>query len=137
MYTHITQLRVRYGETDQMGYLYYGNYALFYEVGRVEDIRNLGIVYKDIEKEMGLAMPVVEMRSRYLRPAHYDDLITIKTTVRKWPERSITFLAELFNEEGTLLNQGEVKLVFIDIPTGKRVDMPKPLLDLLQPYFNS
>ena len=85
MYSFETQLRVRYGETDQMGYLYYGNYAQFYEVGRVETMRSLGMSYKTLETDYGILMPVMSMQVRYVRPAFYDDLLTIKTTIRHFP----------------------------------------------------
>src|ERR1700754_2764458 len=114
MYTATTQIRVRYGETDQMGYLYYGNYALYYEVGRAEAIRQLGFTYRQLE-EMGVMMPVVELRSQYLRPALYDDLITVKTILKELDGGSkIEFHVELFNEQEQLLNKGVVSLVFYD-----------------------
>jgi acyl-CoA thioester hydrolase len=78
MYSAETKIRVRYGETDQMGYLYYGYYALYYEVGRAEAIRELGFTYKQME-DMGIMMPVAELNAKYYRPAKYDDLITVKT----------------------------------------------------------
>jgi len=81
LFTHSTQIRVRYGETDQMGFLYYGNYALYYEVGRAEAIRSLGFTYRQLE-DMGVMMPVVELNSQYFRPALYDDLITVETTLK-------------------------------------------------------
>ena len=81
MYTATTQIRVRYGETDQMGYLYYGFYALYYEVGRAEAIRELGFTYRQLE-EMGVMMPVAELNAQYFRPALYDDLITVKTCLQ-------------------------------------------------------
>ena len=118
-----------------MGYLYYGNYALYYEVGRVEAIRDLGLVYKDFEEKEGVAMPVVSLLSRYLRPVFYDELITVRTEVRKFPSTSITFHTEMFNESGDLLNAAEVKLVFIEIASGKRIDVPALLCEKLSPYF--
>ena len=112
MFTATTQIRVRYGETDQMGYLYYGNYALYYEVGRAEAIRQLGFTYRELE-EMGTMMPVAELNSLYFRPALYDDLITVKTILKELPEGSrIQFHSELYNEAGQLLNKGVTTLVF-------------------------
>jgi acyl-CoA thioester hydrolase len=99
MYTHETQTRVRYGETDQMGYLYYGNYALYYEVGRAEMIRDLGLSYKEMESKLGVMMPVMSLQMRFVRPALYDELVTIRTTLRELPTRTITFHMELFNEK--------------------------------------
>src|SRR6186713_1030190 len=119
MYTSETQIRVRYGETDQMGFLYYGNYALYYEVGRAESIRQLGFTYRQLE-ELGIQMPVVELHTQYLRPALYDDLITVKTILKELPDGpKIAFHSELYNEAGLLLNKGLVTLVFYD-PTNKK-----------------
>lgn len=135
MYTSTTQIRVRYGETDQMGYLYYGNYALYYEVGRVEAIRALGFSYAELEKQ-GILLPVAEMNVKYLRPAFYDDLITVKTTLKELPvDHKIRFTAELYNEEGKLLNTGAVTLVFVDANTRQKTDMPALMRERLLPFF--
>ena len=135
MYTHVTNLRVRYAETDQMDIVYYGNYAQYFEVGRTECIRELGFTYKTME-EMGIRMPVVEMEVRYLRPAHYDDLITIKTILKELPaDHSISFYNEVYNEKGKLLTTGKVTLFFISSETGKRASMPETLREKLLPYF--
>lgn len=137
MFTATTQIRVRYGETDQMGYLYYGNYALYYEVGRAEAIRQLGFTYRQLE-EMGVMMPVAELNSRYFRPALYDDLITVKTTLQELPiGPKIQFHSELFNEAGVLLNKGVTTLVFYDPQEKKTVNMPQVLHERLAPYFNT
>lgn len=136
MYTHETQIRVRYGETDQMGYLYYGNYALYYEVGRTESLRSLGFSYKGLEAA-GVMLPVVNLQSEYFRPAFYDDLITIKTSLQQLPEKAeITFVSELFNEKGKLLNRGTVTLVFYDSRNKKKTVMPEALYKALAPYYN-
>lgn len=135
MYQDEYKKRVRYGETDQMGYLYYGNYAQYYEIGRVEMLRSLGLSYKAMEEELGIMMPVVSMQIRYLRPVLYDDLITIKTIIRQLPERSIVFHMELYNEQGKLVNGGTVKLCFVDIKSQKTVPAPEFLVDKLSPYF--
>lgn len=135
MYEHSTVLRVRYAETDQMDIVYYGNYAQYFEVGRTDSIRDLGFTYKEMEA-MGIRMPVVEMEVKYLRPAHYDDLITIKTQVRELPrDHAITFYSEVYNEKNKLLTKGTVVLFFIDIGTGKRTLMPQALKEKLAPYF--
>jgi acyl-CoA thioester hydrolase len=118
MYSFETKLRVRYGETDQMGFAYYGVYAQYYEVGRVELLRSLGISYKDIEA-MGFALPVVDLNINYKKPALYDDEITVKTTIKEMPSVKISFNYETFNENGDLLNIGEVVLVFVNKETGK------------------
>jgi acyl-CoA thioester hydrolase len=135
MYSHEFKKRVRYGETDQMGYLYYGNYPQYYEIGRVEMLRSLGLTYKAMEEEQGILMPVVSMNIRYVRPAHYDELLTILTTLRQLPDRFITFHMELFNERGKLVNGATVKLCFVDAASGKTIPAPEMLVKQLKPYF--
>ena len=135
MYTHETQIRVRYGETDQMGYLYYGNYALYYEVGRAEMIRDLGLSYKEMESKLGVMMPVMSLQMRFVRPALYDELVTIRTTLRELPTSTITFHMELFNEKKKLLNGGSVKLCFVEMATNRTVGPPQYLIDKLQAFF--
>lgn len=136
MYEHITKVRVRYAETDQMDIVYYGNYAQYFEVGRAECIRELGFTYKRME-EMGVRMPVVAMEARFLRPAHYDDLITIKTQLRELPlKHQIEFHHEVYNERKKLLTVGKVVLFFIDIKTGKWMGLPEGLREILTPFFN-
>jgi acyl-CoA thioester hydrolase len=135
MFTSTTQIRVRYGETDQMGYLYYGNYALYYEVGRAEAIRQLGLTYRQLE-EMGIMMPVIELNAQYFRPALYDDLITVKTTLKELPETpKIQFHSELYNEQQQLLNRGVTTLVFYDPKEKKKTNMPEELYQKLSPFF--
>ena len=135
MYTSITQIRVRYGETDQMGYLYYGNYALYYEVGRTDAIRSLGFTYREME-EKGVIMPVSELNIKNFRPAYYDDLITIKTILKTMPaEHKIQFHSELYNEKEELLNVGITTLAFVDAVTKKRSSMPDALREKLAPFF--
>ncbi|WP_298733752.1 thioesterase family protein [uncultured Chitinophaga sp.] len=135
MFTSITTIRVRYGETDQMGYLYYGNYALYYEVGRAEAIRELGFTYRELE-EQGVIMPVAELQIKYLRPALYDDLITVKTTLRELPAtHRIQFHSELYNEKGELLNVGVTTLVFLHAATKAKSNLPEPLRVRLEPFF--
>lgn len=135
MYIHEFQQRVRYGETDQMGYLYHGNYARYYEIGRVEMIRSLGLSYRDMEAELRVMMPVMSLDMRFVRPARYDELLTIRTTLRELPERSITFRMEILNEAGKLVNGGSVKLCFVDMESRERVLAPEYLLAKLRPYF--
>ena len=135
MYSSTTQIRVRYGETDQMGYLYYGHYALYYEVGRAELIRGLGFTYRQLE-EMGIVMPVVELQAQYFRPAKYDDLITVNTKLTELGEGpKVQFHSELYNEQGQLLNKGKTTLVFYDPKEKKKVNMPQPLLQRLETFF--
>jgi acyl-CoA thioester hydrolase len=117
------------------GVVYYGHYAQFYEIGRTEAIRQIGYTYKEIEA-LGIIMPVVDIHSRFLRPAKYDDLITIKTTLKEMPaHHKIIFHAEIYNEQDELLNTGEVTLFFIDAKTMKRCEMPAALKEKLSQYF--
>ncbi|MFK8056564.1 MAG: acyl-CoA thioesterase [Saprospiraceae bacterium] len=135
MYQYQVTKRVRYGETDQMGYIYYGNYALYYEIGRVELLRSLGLTYKTMEDDWGIMMPVVNMSTRYLRPGRYDDEITIQTQLRSLPGKDITFHFELYNSAKKLINGGRVSLCFIEIASNDRVPCPSQLLGLLSPHF--
>jgi acyl-CoA thioester hydrolase len=135
MFVTETQVRIHYALTDQMGVVYYGHYAQFYEIGRTEAIRQIGYTYKEIEA-LGIIMPVVDMHSRFLRPAKYDDLITIKTTIKEMPAHyKIIFHSEIYNEQAQLLNTGETTLFFIDAKTMKRCEMPGPLREKLMQYF--
>lgn len=135
MFQHQTQHRVRYAETDKMGYLYYGHYPKLYEIGRVEMLRSLEFSYRKMEDEHRVMMPVMSLQMRYVRPAHYDDLLTIETTLRRLPERTITFHVEIRNEERKLVNGGSVRLCFVDRATGKTIPPPAVLLDRLKPHF--
>lgn len=124
MLEHSTRIRVRYGETDQMGYMYYGNYAQFYEVGRVEMLRSLGMTYRSMEEE-GIMMPVLDMKVRYLKPALYDEEITVRVILEKMPGVRMHFRYELFNERNELINTGETTLAFIDMKRN-RPCLPSP-----------
>lgn len=135
MYTHTFFKRIRYSETDQMGYLYYGRYASLYEIGRVEALRELGLSYKILEEEKGILMPVMSLQSRFLRPATYDEMIEIRTILRKMPADDVTFYSDLYNENGQMINQGIVKLCFIEKHSGKRVHVPEEILNKLKSYF--
>lgn len=134
MFEHRCQLRVRYAETDRMGYVYYGAYAGFLEVARVEALRSLGLSYRSIEDD-GVMLPVHDLSVRYHKPAFYDDLITITTRVQKLPSVRILFDYELRNEEGALLTEASTTLVFIERATGRPCRAPQRLLDLFSPYF--
>jgi acyl-CoA thioester hydrolase len=136
MFTTETQLRVRYAETDQMGVVYHSNYFPYFEVARAESIRQLGFTYADMEK-MGVIMPVIEVQCRYLRPAVYDDLLTVKVILKELPvHHKIEFHQEVYNEKGELLASGKVILYFMEAKTMKRTIMPEQLLLKLQPYFD-
>src|SRR5690606_6241097 len=116
------------------GYMYYGNYAAFYEVGRVEMLRSLGLSYRSFE-ENGIMMPVLELQCKFLRPARYDDRLTVRTILNERPGARIHFDYELYNEEGTLINTGYTKLVFIDMQINRPCKAPAALMEVLQPYF--
>ncbi len=135
MFTHKTDIRIHYALTDQMGVVYYGNYAQFYEIGRTEALRSLGLTYKEIEAT-GVIMPVTEIHSRFLRPALYDDLLTVTTMVKEMPVHSkIVFHTDIYNEKEELLNVGDVTLYFLDAHTKKRVDIPDAIKERLVAYF--
>ena len=135
MFITQTQIRVRYAETDQMGVVYHSNYFPYFESARAESIRQLGFTYADMEK-MGIVMPVIDVHCRYLRPAVYDDLLTIKTILKELPiHHKIEFHHEVFNEKNELLAVGKIILYFMESKTMKRVTMPEQLQEKLQPYF--
>lgn len=134
MYTAETQIRVRYAETDQMGYTYYGNYATYYEVGRVEALRLLGFNYKELEEE-GVMMPVTDLHCRFIQPAKYDELLTIKVIIKELPKVRMRFAYEVTNELGAKINEGETTLVFINMSTNRPSRAPEHLLQILKPYF--
>ncbi len=129
-----TQIRVRYGETDKMGYVYYGNYPLFYEVGRTEMIRKMGWSYRKMEEE-GIMLPVLSLNSKYIKPAFYDDVLTVKTTMRKIPGVRIHFEYEVFNEKNETINVGDTTLVFVNARTMKPMEAPPDFLEDLKKYF--
>ncbi len=134
MFTYQHQIRVRYGDTDQMGYVYYGNYGYYYEQARSEAIRSIGISYKQIE-DSGTMMPITRMNIKYIRPAYYDELLTIKTTVPALPHRLILFTYEVYNEKNELINEGETQLAFIDAVTKKLKTAPAILLEKMSPFW--
>ena len=135
MHLHHTTYRVTYSDTDQMGYVYYGHYARLYEIGRAEMLRALGLTYQSFEKDMRIMMPVMHLECKYLRPALYDELLTIETVLQELPSKMITFHHRIMNENEELLNKGQVKLFFIDMNTQKRRSSPEILTKKLLPYF--
>ena len=136
MFTSETQIRVRYAETDQMGVVYHSNYFPYFESARAESIRQLGFTYADMEK-MGVIMPVIEVQCRYLRPALYDELLTVKVILKELPvHHKIEFHHEVFNEKKELLASAKIILYFMESKTMKRTIMPEPLLKQLKPYFS-
>lgn len=137
MFVTETQVRVHYALTDQMGFVYYGNYPQFYEIGRNEAIRSLGFTYKDIEA-MGIITPVVDLHIRYLRPARYDDLLTIRTTLKQMPEEhKVVFHTDIYNQQDEWLNSGNTTLLFLDARLHQKTTIPAELRSRLQPYFGT
>ncbi|MCS7018951.1 MAG: thioesterase family protein [Cytophagales bacterium] len=134
MFTSTTEIRVRYAHTDQMGYVYYGNYASFFEIARVESLRSIGLSYKALEAN-GIMMPVYENYSRYLAPAGFDELLTVKVLIKELPSVKITFHYEIFNEANQLIHTGYTVLVFINRESRRPCRAPKQLLEALKPYF--
>ncbi|KYG79468.1 thioesterase [Roseivirga seohaensis] len=135
MYTASTQIRVRYAETDQMAYVYYGNYAMYYEVARVEALKQIGFSYGELEKA-GIMMPVHENYSKYHSPAKYDQLLTIKVTIPEIPKVRMRFNYEIRNEQNDLINEGMTTLVFVNMESNKLTKAPKELVQVLEPYFD-
>lgn len=136
MFSSETKIRVRYAETDQMGVVYHSNYFPYFESARTESIRQLGFTYADMEK-MGVIMPVVDVHCRYLRPALYDELLTIKTILKELPlHHKVEYHHEVYNEKEELLVTGKIILYFMEAGTMKRTTMPAPLLEKLKPYFD-
>lgn len=135
MYRFDFPKRVRYAETDKMGYLYYGHYAKYYEIGRVEMLRAVGLTYRIMEDDYQVMMPVTSLQMRFVRPAYYDDLLTIRTTLKELPGKFITFHVEILNEKNKLVNGGTVRLCFVDTQTHKTVMAPDILLNHLRPHF--
>lgn len=135
MYQHNIQLRVRYGETDQMGYVYYGNYALYYEVARVEALRNLGMSYRELE-DAGVMMPVLENHSYYHQPVRYDDVLDIRVTLPEMPSVRITFEYAFHSQQQQLVHSGKTVLAFMRAESKRPCRPPQAMLTLLQPYFS-
>ncbi len=126
-YTYQHTLRVAYADTDQMGVVYYGNYARFFEVARTEALRSLGIRYADLE-QAGVMMPVTRMNVKYIRPALYDDLLSIQVLIPSIPDRMITFEYLIFNAKGEKLIEAETQLMFMDATSRKLMHAPKEVV---------
>jgi acyl-CoA thioester hydrolase len=134
MYITESNVRVRYGESDRMGYVYYGNYPLYYEVGRTEMLRSLGLTYKDMEDD-GIILPVIHLESNYLLPAVYDDLLTVKTFLKDFPGVRIRFEYEVYNDRNDKLNYGETTLVFTNAKTRKPRRPPDYFIEKVKLFF--
>ncbi|HAH25909.1 MAG TPA: thioesterase [Prolixibacteraceae bacterium] len=131
-----TKIRIYYQDTDQMGVVYYGNYARYYEIGRTEMIRDLGFTYKQME-ELGIMLPARSLKINYLKSAYYDDLLTVRTIVDTIPKVKFPIKTEIYNEKGELINSGEVVLVFYSANTNKPVAAPKFFIDEMLKYFEA
>lgn len=131
MKEHQFSVRVRYAETDQMAVVYHGNYAQYFEMGRVEWLRNLGVSYKWME-DNGIMLPVVSLTMNYKKPARYDDLLTVKTIFKSQTSVKIEFDYEIYNEKGELLTTGYSMLVFVDMKTGKPIIPPNYIVEKLK-----
>jgi acyl-CoA thioester hydrolase len=129
-----TRIRVRYGETDQMGVVYHGNYALYFEEARTDALRQIGVSYKNLEKA-GVMMPVVQLVINYKKPATYDELLTVRTTLKALPTVKIILDYEVFNEAGEFLSSGSSTLVFVDMKTQRPVKCPDDLYEKFSTFF--
>ncbi len=135
MYITKTTLRVRYAETDQMGVVYYGNYAQYFEVGRTDGIRDLGYTYKQMETD-GIIMPVTEMHIKYIKPAKYDDVLTIHTQIDEMPiAHKINFAQTIYNEYNDVLCKAEIILCFLLLSNMRKTVIPESLKAKLLPYY--
>ncbi|MBQ2992351.1 MAG: acyl-CoA thioesterase [Alistipes sp.] len=134
MITADVKYRVIYRDTDKMGVVYHANYIALYEIARNEMFRELGIPYTDLEK-MGVMMPVVEVESKYKSPAYYDDLLTIRATIKELPVAKLDVEYEVFNEQGTLLNTGRTVLGYVNMERLRPCRAPQELIERLSEYF--
>lgn len=136
MYVFECQKRVRYSEIDQMGYLYHGRYVDYYEIGRAEMLRALGMTYREMEEHHRVMLPVASLEMRYVRPAKYDEMLTIRTTLREMPtDKHMVFYVEVLNEAKKIVNGGRVRLVFVDMNTMRPIVAPVFFTNLLLQFF--
>ncbi len=131
MKEHQIEIRVRYAETDQMGVVYHGNYAQYFEMGRVEWLRNIGVSYKWMEQN-GIMLPVVSLLMNYKKPARYDDILLVKTIFKKLSSVSIEFDYEIYNDQNELLTIGNSILVFVTMKTGRPCAPPNYIVELIE-----
>ena len=127
---HQTFVRVRYSETDQMGFVYYGNYAAYFEVARVEALRSVGVSYKSLE-ENGILMPVKNFTIDYLKPARYDEMLEVITTIKEIPKSGILFEYETLNEKKEVINKAKTTLVFLDAARMRPIRVPQLIIEAL------
>jgi acyl-CoA thioester hydrolase len=136
MYTSENTIRVRYAETDRMGYVYYGNYAAYFETGRVEALRALGLSYREME-DRGIMLPVLSYQIKYFKPAFFDDTLIIKTTLKELPTGTrLSFHYQMWNDKGIQINEGETTHVFVKIDGGRPITVPQEVIDKLAPFFS-
>lgn len=134
MITYDAKIRVRYGETDKMGFLYHARYVDYYDVARTEMLRTLGTSNRELE-DRGVMLPVIEVVSNYKNPAHYDDLLTVRVTLNELPTVKMRFEYEVYRENGEKINSGHVVLAFMDSTTYKACRPPQWFMDYLTPHF--
>lgn len=134
MLVHETKLRVYYEDTDKMGVVYYGNYPRYYEIGRTELIRSLGVSYKAME-ESGVMLPASSLKVNYIKSAYYDDLLTIRTIIEKIPQVKFPIKTEIYNERGELINEGETVLAFFNEKTSKPCRAPEYFIEQMKRFF--
>ncbi len=135
MHENITSVRIRYADTDQMGVVYHGNYPQFFEIGRTEWLRSIQTTYKSMEKK-GIMLPVISLQCSFIKPAVYDEIISIKTVLKKTPSVKAAFYHEIFNEKKELLCTGETVVAFMDANTKKPVRCPDYILEKLERKIN-
>jgi acyl-CoA thioester hydrolase len=134
MITHVSHIRVRYAETDQMGVVYHGNFAAYFETARAEMIREMGLTYKELEA-MGVMMPITELLVRYMRPVTYDELIELRTRLETMPDRRIVMHTDVYNAQGKHCVAGQVTLAFIDANTRQSISAPEAFLQILRQHW--
>lgn len=131
MFSFDSNYRVCYGDTDKMGVVYYGNYPRFYEIGRTEMIRETWKSYREME-ESGILLPARSLKINYLKPAYYDDLLTIRTIIKEVPKVKFKLISQIYNQNNELINEGEVVLAFMNAETGRPCKAPEALVDILK-----
>jgi acyl-CoA thioester hydrolase len=134
MVSNEISIRIQYSHTDKMGFCYHGNYPSFYEMGRTELMRNMGMSYRELE-EKGFLMPVISLNIKYLHSAYYDDEIKVKTTLKEMPGARITFYYEIFNKQNELINTAEAVLAFLNSETMSPCRPPLFFMDILRKHF--
>ena len=135
MYSFDTQIRVRYGECDQMGYLHHSNYARYYEVARVELMRDLGFPYGEMEQS-GIIMPVLNMECKFIKPVLYDELTTVRAIITEMPKTRMKLTYEVYDSKAQKVNTGATDLCFVDGKSRRPMRCPSHILEILEPVFN-